>query len=61
VPSVCDGGRHAVLQITADITQSFYDSPASSLLLIPQGRRLIGTYDESAPSASVVCSSSRPG
>lgn len=34
-------------QITAQVTQNVYDSPTGSLLLIPQGTRLIGTYDDS--------------
>ena len=32
-------------QITAQVTQNVYDSPTGSLLLIPQGTRLIGEYD----------------
>lgn len=32
-------------QITAQVTQSIYDSPTGSLLLIPQGTRIIGQYD----------------
>ncbi|MGX5850579.1 TrbI/VirB10 family protein [Mesorhizobium sp. PL10] len=32
-------------QITAQVTESVYDSPAGSYLLIPQGARLIGQYD----------------
>lgn len=32
-------------QITAQVTQNVYDSPTGSLLLIPQGARLIGEYD----------------
>jgi len=31
-------------QITAQVTQNVYDSPTGSLLLIPQGTRLIGEY-----------------
>ncbi|MCX7587253.1 TrbI/VirB10 family protein, partial [Phenylobacterium sp. 58.2.17] len=31
--------------ITAQVTQNVYDSPTGQLLLIPQGARLIGTYD----------------
>lgn len=34
-------------QITAQVTQNLYDSPTGSLLLIPQGTRLIGAYDDS--------------
>jgi len=32
-------------QITAQVTQHVYDSPTGSLLLIPQGTRIIGQYD----------------
>jgi type IV secretion system protein TrbI len=32
-------------QITAQVTENVYDSPTGSLLLIPQGTRLIGQYD----------------
>jgi type IV secretory pathway VirB10-like protein len=32
-------------QITAQVTQNVYDSPTGSLLLIPQGTRVIGEYD----------------
>jgi len=32
-------------QIVAQVTQSVYDSPTGRILLIPQGARLIGTYD----------------
>lgn len=32
-------------QITAQVTQNVYDSPTGSILLIPQGSRLIGEYD----------------
>jgi len=32
-------------QITAQVTQSVYDSPTGSILLIPQGTRIIGQYD----------------
>jgi len=31
--------------ITAQVTQNVYDSPTGQILLIPQGSRLIGTYD----------------
>lgn len=31
--------------ITAQVTQNVYDSPTGKVLLIPQGARLIGTYD----------------
>lgn len=33
--------------ITAQVTEHVYDSPTGSLLLIPQGSRLIGEYDDS--------------
>ena len=32
-------------QITAQVTENIYDSPTGRLLLIPQGTRLIGEYD----------------
>ncbi|MFQ6552700.1 TrbI/VirB10 family protein [Aestuariibius insulae] len=32
-------------QITAQVTQAVYDSPTGRYLLVPQGARLIGTYD----------------
>lgn len=32
-------------QITAQVTESIYDSPTGSILLIPQGTRIIGEYD----------------
>ena len=32
-------------QITAQVTENIYDSPTGRLLLIPQGTRLIGQYD----------------
>ncbi|MGH6651347.1 MAG: TrbI/VirB10 family protein [Sphingopyxis sp.] len=32
-------------QITAQVTQNIYDSPTGRILLIPQGARLIGEYD----------------
>jgi len=34
-------------QITAQVTENVYDSPTGRLLLIPQGTRLIGEYDNS--------------
>ncbi|MBC7133875.1 MAG: TrbI/VirB10 family protein [Roseovarius sp.] len=34
-------------QITAQVTENVYDSPTGSLLLIPQGTRVIGQYDDS--------------
>jgi type IV secretion system protein TrbI len=36
---------HLVRVITAQVTESVYDSPAGKFLLIPQGARLIGKYD----------------
>jgi type IV secretion system protein VirB10 len=32
-------------QITAQVTENVYDSPTGRYLLVPQGSRLIGTYD----------------
>jgi type IV secretory pathway VirB10-like protein len=32
-------------QITAQVTENVYDSPTGRFLLIPQGTRLVGTYD----------------
>ena len=32
-------------QITAKVTESIFDTPTGRLLLIPQGSRLIGSYD----------------
>lgn len=32
-------------QITAQVTENVYDSPTGRLLLVPQGTRLIGEYD----------------
>jgi len=32
-------------QITAQVTQPIYDSPTGSMLLVPQGTRIIGEYD----------------
>jgi type IV secretion system protein VirB10 len=32
-------------QVTAQVTENVYDSPTGSYLLIPQGSKLIGTYD----------------
>jgi type IV secretory pathway VirB10-like protein len=34
-------------QITAQVTEAVYDSPAGKFLLIPQGAKLIGQYDSS--------------
>ncbi|MDY6860848.1 MAG: TrbI/VirB10 family protein [Pseudomonadota bacterium] len=33
-------------QITAQVTENVYDSPTGALLLIPQGTRIIGQYDD---------------
>ena len=32
-------------QVTAQVTENIYDSPTGRILLIPQGTRLVGTYD----------------
>jgi type IV secretion system protein VirB10 len=32
-------------QITAQVTENIYDSPSGRILLVPQGTRLIGQYD----------------
>lgn len=32
-------------QITAQVTENIYDSPTGSILIVPQGTRLIGQYD----------------
>ena len=34
-------------QIIAQVTENIYDSPTGSVLLVPQGTRLIGQYDNS--------------
>jgi type IV secretion system protein VirB10 len=34
-------------QIAAQVTENIYDSPTGSILLVPQGTRLIGQYDNS--------------
>lgn len=34
-------------QITAQVTESIYDSPTGRVLLVPQGTRIIGQYDNS--------------
>lgn len=31
--------------VTAQVTQNVYDSPTGQILLVPQGARLVGTYD----------------
>ena len=47
IPAALITGIHSDLpgQITAQVTQNVYDSPTGSLLLIPQGTRIIGEYD----------------
>jgi type IV secretion system protein TrbI len=32
-------------EVTAQVTENIYDSPTGRYLLIPQGSKLIGTYD----------------
>jgi type IV secretion system protein TrbI len=32
-------------QVTAQVTENVYDSPSGNYLLIPQGAKLVGTYD----------------
>ncbi|MGD9847002.1 MAG: TrbI/VirB10 family protein, partial [Variibacter sp.] len=34
-------------QITAQVTENIYDSPTGKILLVPQGTRIIGQYDNS--------------
>nr|MCF1501670.1 TrbI/VirB10 family protein [Allorhizobium sp. Av2] len=34
-------------QITAQVTENIYDSPTGRILLVPQGTRLVGQYDNS--------------
>ncbi|RWJ05677.1 TrbI/VirB10 family protein [Mesorhizobium sp.] len=34
-------------QITAQVTENIYDSPTGQILLVPQGTRIIGQYDNS--------------
>ena len=34
-------------QITAQVTESIYDSPTGRIMLVPQGTRIIGQYDNS--------------
>ena len=47
IPAAMMTGVHSDLpgQITAQVTENVYDSPTGSLLLIPQGTRIIGQYD----------------
>jgi type IV secretion system protein VirB10 len=32
-------------EVTAQVTENVYDSPTGRYLVIPQGAKLIGTYD----------------
>ena len=43
------------------MTKSIFDTPTGRSLLIPQGARLIGSYDSQIPSASPAPSWSGPG
>ena len=47
IPAALITGIHSDLpgQITAQVTETVYDSPTGRLLLIPQGARLVGAYD----------------
>ena len=47
IPAALVTGIHSDLpgQVTAQVTQNVYDSLTGTLLLIPQGSRLIGQYD----------------
>ncbi|NDV89071.1 conjugal transfer protein TraI [Aurantimonas aggregata] len=47
IPAAMITGIHSDLpgQITAQVTENVYDSPTGSLLLIPQGTRIIGEYE----------------
>lgn len=47
IPGALITGIHSDLpgQITAQVTEAVYDSPSGRFLLIPQGARLIGSYD----------------
>ena len=47
-------------QITAQVTQNVYDSPTGSLLLIPQGTRLIGEYDDGVILGGVLSLGDKP-
>jgi type IV secretion system protein VirB10 len=46
--------------ITAQVTENVYDSPTGRFLLVPQGARLIGTYDSQVSFGNRACSSSGP-
>jgi type IV secretion system protein TrbI len=43
-------------QVTAQVTENVYDSPTGRYLLVPQGSKLIGTYDSRSPSDRIACS-----
>lgn len=47
IPAALITGIRSALpgQITAQVTQHIYDSPTGSILLVPQGTRIIGGYD----------------
>jgi type IV secretion system protein TrbI len=42
-------------QITAQVTENVYDSPTGRILLVPQGTRIIGQYDNMSASAKAAC------
>jgi type IV secretion system protein VirB10 len=47
IPAALTTGLRSDLpgQVTAQVTENVYDSPSGSYLLIPQGSKLVGTYD----------------
>jgi type IV secretion system protein VirB10 len=47
IPAALITGIHSDLpgQITAQVTENIYDSPTGRTLLVPQGTRIIGQYD----------------
>ncbi|MFP3711010.1 TrbI/VirB10 family protein, partial [Paraburkholderia sp. SIMBA_009] len=47
IPAVLITGIRSDLpgQITAQVTENVYDSPTGRILLVPQGTRIIGQYD----------------
>ncbi|MDR7260206.1 type IV secretion system protein VirB10 [Sphingomonas sp. BE270] len=47
IPAALLGGIHSDLpgQVRAQVTENVYDSPTGRILLIPQGTRIIGQYD----------------
>lgn len=49
IPAALITGIHSDLpgQITAQVTENIYDSPTGRILLVPQGTRLVGQYDNS--------------